>query len=176
MIKLVNREEIKKFDKIFKRVFQSKDAFGEMFQEDIKKRIILCPTDGYFLTNEQFFALLKTLKEIGEDKFLLSIIEGRNNDNWLIENNTSYDEYSQLPIYLENAIFSTQGEWGLLISHEEYAVFGGDEQLISNFLSIYLKSKEDITNFIDMWNYNKENYKTDLSWMKLFKKHMNIEM
>ncbi len=175
MVKISNAKEIKKVEEIFFRIFKNKDPFGEMFQENIVKRMILCPIDGYYLNKNQYSAILEALKVNGERRFVISIIEGYNNESWLVETNTSYNEYLQLPVYLENAIFSTQGDWGLMISHEEYAVLGGDELFISDFLSTYSNPDEDIINFVEMWNYNKEKYKSDLNWLDVFFKHMHIE-
>ena len=54
--KIVEKNEIIKFEQMFDEVFQSKDPFGEMFQEKVQDRMLLCPTEGYYLTQKQFRA------------------------------------------------------------------------------------------------------------------------
>ncbi len=176
MKKIVEKNEIIKFEQMFDEVFQSKDPFGEMFQEKVQDRMLLCPTEGYYLTQKQFRALVETLESMENKEAVISVTETEEKEIWIFTDTLSYKEYLQLPLYLENAIYSSKGEWGILISHEEHAVVGGSMQFISKFKTRYLEWKAGINNFIEMWKYNQNEYKIGLEWMDKFKKHINIEL
>lgn len=126
----IEHETVEKMRLTYRQLFKGNDPFMEVFTDKLPHRLFLCPTEGYFLTEEQYLALNKTVKAIGESTFFLSEIEGEpdfsdKSCHWRIHASTSYREYCQLPIYLENIIYSEAGNWGVIISHEEHALFGG---------------------------------------------------
>ncbi|WP_427340833.1 hypothetical protein [Caloranaerobacter sp. DY30410] len=176
MKKIVKKSEIAKLEQVFNGIFQSKDPFGEMFQEKMENRMILCPTEGYYLTKKQFSALIDTLESMENQEIVITVTETEEKKFWVCNNRLNYSEYLQLPLYLENAIYSSKGEWGILVSHEEHAVVGGIIQFMSKFKNMYSEWEEDIKNFKEMWKYNHNKYKADLEWMNRFKKHMNIDL
>lgn len=174
-------EEIKQFEKPFEKIFKSKCAFGEIFSEQISEKLLLCPTDGYFLSEKQFDALLCTLKEICENEIIISITEyeemfSLNSQHWRFDTKTEYSQYIKQDIYLENAIYSNKGDWGLLISHEDYAVLGGDKCFVDTFKKYYNAWIDDIANFKMAWEHNKKEYGSDLSWVSTLEKHLNINI
>ena len=159
---------------IYNGVFISKDAFGEIFNESINEKLLLCPVDGYFLTKKQYQALQKTNQDLGNDNMLISITEYEDmfsidSEHWEIENDLDYEEYIKLGIFLENAIYSNKG-WGILISHEEHAVIGGSSLFVETFKKYYSSWEEDIIRFDEMWDDNHEEYGSDIQWIEGFKK------
>ena len=174
-----NEEQIKKIENLFNSVFLSKDPFGEMFRTEMDERLVLCPTNGYYLSKNQFDALMKVVKFIGEKEMIVSIVENESNsfldaDHWVCKNSINYSQYIQLPLYLENSIYSQVGKWGILISHEEHAVIGGDKNFIIKFKEFYPQWNEGLKNFIDMWQYNKVNFNSDVEWLSKFLKHISL--
>ena len=174
-----SQEQIKKIENSFYSVFKNKDPFGEMFRKEIDERIVLCPTNGYYLSKNQFDALIKVVEFIGEEEIIISIVENESNsfldsEYWICKNTMNYNQYLQLPVYLENSIYSQTGKWGILISHEEHAVIGGDTTFINKFKEFYTQWNEGLDNFINMWQYNKDNFNSDIEWLSKFLSHMSL--
>jgi hypothetical protein len=65
---------------------------------------------------------------------------------------TSYREYEQEDIIIENAIYSSHGNWGIIISHEEHAVLGGHKQCIETFKAAYPDYINDQKSLYKPWN------------------------
>lgn len=126
----VDKATVEKMGLTYWKMFKGNDPFTEVFTDQLPHRMILCPTEGYFLTEQHFVALLKTMRSLGESSFYLSEVEGEpdfinSSGHWEISADTTYDEYCQLPVYLENVLYSKSGRRGIIISHEENALFGG---------------------------------------------------
>jgi len=158
----------------FYKIFKNTDPFGRMFNDSIIQKILLCPTNGYYLSKEQFYAVMNTSKSLGERSFYLYELE-----DWILENKDkksnysfghgelsneiSYEKYKNLKIVLENALYSTSGNWGVIISHEDHAVMGGTDYFIELFKEAYPQWEQELNNFIKMWKDNKKQYNSDLS-------------
>ncbi len=166
------------------KIFKKTDPFGRMFNDIIKQKIILCPTNGYYLNKEQFNALMKTSKALGEASFYLYETEGCFLDDLEekniysfgygeVSNKISYEEYKNLKIVLENALYSTKGSWGVIISHEDHAVLGGVDGFVSLFKKNYPEWPQEINNFIELWKSNKELYGSNVTWIPDFLKYVN---
>jgi hypothetical protein len=167
----------------FYSIFKNKDPFERMFNEHIGHKVLLCRTNGFYLTKKQFEALIKTVKKIGESSFFLSEIEGdcfleESNQqsfqlkHWNMNIETSYEDYKKNPLVLENAIYSSSGTWGVVVSHEDFAILGAKEDFISIFKKFYPEWSDGIQNFLKMCAYHKEVYKSDLSWVQEFLNHI----
>ena len=164
----------------FKQVFKSNNPFNEMFTENISDKLLICPTEGYFLSKMQFESLLKTIIDVGDTVAYVSITETEtmfsgDSDNWQMDTSLTYEEYSNAEIYLENAIYSSKGDWGILISHEDHAAVGGNSQFINTFKSHYQSWESDISHFRDLWTYNQKKYKANLGWISGFKMHLGLQ-
>lgn len=178
---MINQQElVKKVKNSFNHIFKNADPFGRMFNNFINQKIVLCRTDGYYLSREQFDALMNAVKSLGESSFYLAITEDdfpstnfdHQNDYklgpWELSSKISYEEYINIPLVLENALFSTNGTWGVIISHEDHAVIGGLDNFIELFKTEYADWKQGLKNFVEMCEYNKKNYKSDLAWLPNF--------
>lgn len=165
---LMSNKEISLLKSIFAKVFDDKDPFKDSFKPSIESKIIICPTDGYALTKNQFEAFCEVAKGLGHDNFYLSVIEIENfneSEHFILDTSLEYSEYLKLPIIMENAIYTPNGELGILISHELHGILGGNKEAVRRFKDSYNYSNADIDNFLDMWVYNKENYKSEISWV-----------
>lgn len=178
--KIAVPERILNMQNAFGKVFQTNDPFGEMFQLCIQEKQILCPTDGYYLSREQFKALQDTLVALGEEKAYLSEVEADEcfSDNscshWELSVTDPYEEYLKLPVILENSLYSLNGTWGILISQEEHAVIGGTREFMVKYKEYYTDWFKGESNFRQKWEYNKKNYKSDLSWFSKLSTHLNM--
>lgn len=145
---------------VWKRVFRSNDPFAWPFQPQIATGCIIYPTDGYHLTKRQFMVVREVLDQLGENGFFVSIVESegqsfldRGCGHWVCEN-PSYEEYSQLPLVLENAIYSRNGRWGILVSHEMHAVVGGSTEFMAGFAGRYDEWASDLRLLREAWSGN----------------------
>jgi len=178
--KVVEPERILNMKTALGKVFQTNDPFGEMFQPDVQEKQILCPTDGYYLSIEQFKALQDTLVTLGEKKVYLSEVEAEecfsspNCSHWELSVTDSYEEYLRLPVILENSLYSLNGTWGILISQEEHAVIGGTREFMLKYKEHYADWSKGESNFRKKWEYNKKHYNSDLSWYSRLSSHLNM--
>ncbi len=110
----------------YQRVFRLRDPFTPAGQPEMPVKVVLFPTDNYHLTAEQFRALTGALLDCGEREFFISEIEVEpdpfdTGDHWVCEE-PSFSEYTNLLIVIENALYSSSGSWGILLSHELHAL------------------------------------------------------
>ena len=178
------KDNISNLQHIFSKVFVNNNPFEEMFTLEIESKIILCPTNGYYLTKKQFIALKQTNKIHGGNPFYLSEIEGRPfathdpckqypHHHMKLDNDTPYHAYNKIFIIFENALYASDGKWGIIISHEIHAVLGGSKEFISTFKELYPDWIEDQKHFIKYIEYwGKKAYK-DTSWLIDYIKYIN---
>lgn len=155
MSKIRELEYSEKIDKKWRQVFIGNDPFKDPFSKSVTSRIIFYPTYGYHLTEAQYRAFSAALRRMGISEFYLSIIEfsgaflekGR---HWFCEL-PSYKQYLQLPLTLENCIYSKEGIFGIMISHEDHAWIGGKGEFVNTVKAEYKTWKNDIRNFEKHW-------------------------
>ena len=70
----------------------------------------------------------------------------------------SYEDYLNLPLVLENAIYSIKGNWGIVISHEDHGVVGGTEEFINQVREQYPQASSEIVDLKEAWQDNPNNH------------------
>ncbi len=140
-------------------VYLARDPFSWPYREGLVG--CLCyPTYGYHLTELQYQALLNAIKRIDEDGFFISIVESREPESLAEDSNhwscelPPYADYADLPIVLENAIYSKLGTWGVIISHELHALVGGSEVFVDALRESYGQCDEDVIRLNEEWSGN----------------------
>ena len=140
----------------WQRVFSTNNAFVYPFKRFRACRIFY-PTDGYHLTEDQFSSIMTASRGAGEIDFLISIVESegtsfldRSWGHWACSA-PSYKEYSELPLALENALYSTRGRWGILVSHEMHALVGGTAPFLTRLDELYLSWANDLRRLREDW-------------------------
>ena len=141
--------------KAWKRVFASNDPFDDPFQKSVESRLLLYPTEVFYLTDEQYSAFINTLKEMDEDYFYASRIEYggdflQEGEHWKCRL-PKHDDYLSTEMYLESALFSESGTFGILISHETHAMAGGSVEFIEYFKIHYPKWRREREEFSEDW-------------------------
>ena len=141
-------------------VFCSNDPFTWPFRPQFASGRIFYPTDGYHLTEQQFLAIGEALRQTGETGFFISIVESeklsfldRSWGHWVCER-LSYEEYCQLPLSLETAIYSRKGRWGVLISHEMHAMIAGSAEFMAAVSGEYQEWANDLRLLQEAWSGN----------------------
>lgn len=170
----------KRLREAFYRIFKSRDPFEPTSQEAFPLRVVLYPTDVYYLTGEQFGALMGALHDCGEREFFVSMVESEPEArNWNTDENRhwvckepSFDEYMNIELFLENAIYSSSGSWGILISHEHHALLVCHSSFWKAFQKRYPNWEQDQIEFINNWYTNEKETGCDIGWLNPFLAHL----
>lgn len=155
----------------FDRIFTDTDPFKPAIRNDVAIRTILYPTVPYFLSAGQYQALTNALSSSRHAEFYVlqteidamssgSLVES---GQWLVKD-LSYEEYLKLDLFVENALISADGEWGILLSHESHAVFASSKRFWDSFSARYDNSG-DKKAFIGLWENLSKTRGVDISWL-----------
>jgi hypothetical protein len=160
----------------WEEVFLSNDPFSWPFRPEFSMGRVFYPTDGYHLTKRQFLALKEALEHIDVRGFFVSIVESeessflkRASGHWICED-LSYDEYIELPLTLENAIYSKDGNWGILISQEMHAVMSGSAEFLAALAGRYSGWSDDLRHLREAWSEN-----ANRDWLQPTLSHVALE-
>lgn len=146
------------------------DEINNFNNDLIPKKLILSQFEedenSFHITQKQFEALIKTMKQFGEKYFYIYLSEGHKNNDFLLDEKnslnlldttTSYKEYQKMTILFENIIFSSQGNWAIILTMEDYGILGATEEFMNEYKKNYPNWKEDIEKFkyyFDAPNFN----------------------
>lgn len=168
MLGALETKDLSAIRSAWEQVFCSNDPFVWPFRPRFMSGRIFYPTDGYHLTKLQFQAVGEALKQTGETGFFLSVVESeglsfldRGWGHWVCES-PSYEEYTQMPLTLENAIYSREGRWGVLISHEMHAVIAGSAEFMAALSGQYREWSNDLRLLRQAWSGN-----PNAGWLEL---------
>lgn len=154
----------------FHRVFEHKDPFSSEGVTSLPIRVVLFPTDGYHLTETQFNAMKSAAKAIDETYFYVCETEVEyleKANTWLCDSPT-YAEYSSVFVGIENAVFSADSHWGLIISHELHALLVCNDVFWENFRRAYPTLNKDYLEFVEYWEENEAALGSNIDWLKPF--------
>ncbi len=170
-------KQLKDMEVAFSKVFKAKDPFEDAFNNNIKSKLLIFPTTGYYLTQKQYASLTNLLISFEENSFYISEVEGNcfsldqdptsyKHVHWKMNSDCKYDEYLKIPLALENAIYSVNGRWGMIVSHEDHAIFGGDRAFIQKFKELYTDWEDDQNKFIQKWKENEVYSRISTQWVE----------
>jgi hypothetical protein len=171
--------DISNLRETFYKVFNSLSPFDPAGRDEFPVRAVLYPTSVYYLEVEQFQALMHALGECGEREFYISMVEWepesrvwdtKENSHWLCLN-PAFEEYEKISLYIENAMYSVSGLWGILQSHEEHALLVCHDELWESFQKHYPNWRQDYVEFIEYWK-EVEDRDVDVGWLKPFLAHL----
>lgn len=178
MIKQTN--DTARLREAFYRVFRSRDPFSAAGHEELPVRVVLYPTYGYYLETQQFQALIGALHDCGEREFFISMVEAepepRNWDSkefthWVCEKPT-LEEYMSIGVFIENALYSPSGSWGILLSHEDHALLVCQPSFWDAFQSRYPNWRQDLEQFIELWRFHEKERDVDVGWLEPLLDHL----
>jgi hypothetical protein len=175
-----NLDNINRARLAFNQLFSSTSPFEPAGRIELPVRVVLFPTDSYHLDNGQFKALISAIQRKSERSFFISEVESEDpfdpNAQWKRQHwectNPTFDEYASLIIGVDNALYSENGSWGVLISHELHALLVCDEQFWQVFKVRYSDSENDFAEFIEYWHRIREEAGTDTKWLPTFVAHL----
>lgn len=162
--------------KVFDKVFASPDPFGGPFRPALEPRLLLCPFN-YTVHGAWVAPFLKGLRKLGQAGFYVSLLdrphgsEQRAPYHWHVPLE-HFDAYSRKLGAYENATYSEVGNWGLIASHEDFALIAGPEELINEFKLSIPDLDQRIHDFLDLWaSYHVEN-QADVKWIGTMLAHV----
>lgn len=175
--KLSEEQYIQEAANIFNQIFRSSDPFDEPFKNIFEKRSLIYPV-FYELDKVQLQALVKAAQAVGDTGMYVSFTERPP----AAEQDRAYHWYfpfDEIVIYdvlqepLENAIYSTNAKWGLLISHEKHCVIAGSKFFIKIlFDNLPFSEDEYIFEFLELWKWFREDFISDIEWLPILLKHL----
>jgi len=166
----------KNLEKLYYKVFRSTDPFVDAGQPILPIKAVIYPTYGYHLKEQQFEALKGANKAIGSIEFFISQIEHYPANPFVVGEHwkcidPSFEEYNETSIALENAIYSADGSWGFLISHEDHALIVSDLEFWEAFKKLYSDLREDYYLFLNYWKQVNEGK----SWLDHFLASLTVK-
>lgn len=162
----------------FERIFVSENPFECAFASAIEVRMILFPAH-YTMESSLAKAVIKEMARRKENAFYFSILERPKADeqdrpyHWEIPAN-QLEEYRSLgyPFVLENAIYATDGAWGIMFSHEHHALLGGAADFVQAVTKTLPQPGKQIEKFVEAWKHNHDRFGSDLEWLPRLLQHV----
>lgn len=163
----------------FRSVFRSADPFDEPIAPSVSHRAILYPV-SYDLEPHEFGAIALAAQTVGDNSFYFSVTErpmATEQDrpyHWLIpfEELSGYRSLGY-PFVLENAFYSPNGHWGVLISHEQHAVVAGSKQFLDTlFTHLPVSAELQIQEFLSTWKDNHTRLGSKIDWLPRLLRHV----
>jgi hypothetical protein len=161
-----------------RRVFQADDPFDQPFAPDVERRLILFPV-YYELESPLLEALVTPSLEQSDSGFYLSVLERpaeKDQDrpyHWYVSA-SGLDAYRALgyPFVLENAVYSPEGKWGIMVSHENHALLGGTASFVDNVRNLVPNLDNQVFDFLAAWEHNKLEFGSSTDWLPTLVKHV----
>lgn len=178
MIKSI--EQIDQARTAFCRLFSSTNPFEPVGRTEYPVRVVIFPSDSYHLEREQFDALIHAARSNQETSFFISEMESSEpfdpNARWKRKHwectDPTFEEYTSLPLGIENALYSESGLWGVLLSHELHGLLVCSEQFLKAFKTCYSNYADDFQEFIDYWQRIRDESQTETKWLDPFVAHL----
>ncbi len=131
----------------FEKVFVNAYPYDAPFRSSVQDRLILAPVLNQF-NPDQFASVASAAQATGNGSFYFGVCgtypDGLSDhwphrqltDLWLIAG-SDYEAYSQTPEFGTTALWSPNANWGILISHEWFAVVGGISAFVAHLKDTY---------------------------------------
>ncbi len=160
---------------ILRQVFSTDDPFGQPFTPTIPARRII---HEYFYQIESplLEAIVAAALSIGDSGFYFSRLcrpkdETEEPSHWYIafEEISTYvtgeGEGLGTALILENALYSPQGKWGAIMSHEHHGLLGGSEEFMAEVRRLVPNLDLQVFGFFKHWQYWKTQPHIKADWM-----------
>jgi hypothetical protein len=167
----------------FNRVFISRSPWEPAGVATLPCRAVLYPTDGYQLTKEQYHAVRSAMGIVNDRTFALSPVEAEPEArNWhaaedflrhYVGTDAPYGEYVRHSYPIENAIYSTTGTWGILLSHEYHGLLVCNRPFWNAFSATYPQYRADLREFLSKWSEHRC-AGIDTAWLDPFVQHLTV--
>ncbi len=117
-------------------VFVNAEPFDAPFQPRLEERLLWFGQELWRLSARQYSVITKAAKACGDSFSYLSecSLGEWNGQQWHVEfDENPYDILStrEPPWWVESALFSPSGQWGALISADDFAIVAGNHEVVN---------------------------------------------
>jgi len=128
-----------------KRIFAELDPFGAPFTDGIRERALLFPV-SLELEPGQVGALGEAAHAVGDETIFLEVLYS---DSEFWEFSVDVEGlYDVVDVFVETAMFSPSGTWGMIISPEDHAVLGGPPEFVRTIAARFPPTELPTQNFL----------------------------
>ena len=159
-------------EQAFSTVFLPDEYHKLLFTPAIPKRRLLYPI-GFKLDNKQLMGLAEAMKAINDDACYLSLIEELEEkdvpNHLFVPRQALSSYYSIHPFYriLENAIYSTNGYWGIWLNTDLHGLIGGPTTFVDAFFTVLNVDPEHLVDqFVADLVAHQRRHQLDLEWVR----------
>jgi hypothetical protein len=130
---------------ILREVFVNDDPFDNTFSPNVAKRLIVYRC-GNYIEPDLIEGLIAAASDLGDTHCYLTNLfrDGKKPNDYYISlselqeeyvssscNNVPIEERLDINLWIEYVIYSSQGKWGLMVSHEHHGMLGGSSEFIN---------------------------------------------
>ena len=161
---------------LLQTLFQSLDPYGQPFLPAIRQRRIIY--EYWYAMEEPFFSVMRDgAALLGEQGFYMSFLgpppeEQRHQPYHYYFNFSEHTAYDNAASCLQNVIVSERGSWGILGSDEHFGLLGGTPRFMAYINTMYGHVSEQRAALIAAWEYNQQQYGSDVTWLPALLEHM----
>ena len=174
---ITHSEFTNKLEPILRRVFVNDNPFIRPLNDRVQARAIVYPCSaGYWIEPPLTDALITAASNLGDRGCYISLLWRPQNEPWhwyipfeefievYVEESQKYVEYqfSQQASLCETVIYSPQGKWGIILSHEFHGVIGGSAEFLEDIRSVVPFFDEQVYAFLERLRYFKQTYRSEL--------------
>jgi len=153
----------------YRAVFARPDPFDEPFQPEIEARLVLY---GYrwALHPPWLEPVVRGIRQLGESGFFVSALErakDKNHDgyyHWYVPLGEA-DTYGPAVYSQQNAVYSTEGRWGIICSDEDHALIGGPTPIIQGIQAAVPDLDARVKEFLSVWKHYHNRNRVNLGWI-----------
>lgn len=181
---LTEAEYLSEAEPRLRQIFVHDNPITHPFSPSVSERLIIAPYK-YVIEPPLTDAVINAASRIGDKGCYLSLLwrdkAGTEPAHWYIplsEFRDAYveDENHQALIACENsffslresAIYSSQGKWGIIVTHEWFGLLGGTPEFISVIRSSIPEIEQQVLKFLEHIKHCKESYGAiaTLEWVR----------
>jgi hypothetical protein len=177
-------------------VFTNDDPFAEPFHQKIKARRLIFDYH-YELESPLADAIIESAISLGDGECYMSDLwrgPGTNingekiysPEHWQMsfkefemvhlckDGFTEFKDFDLGDVFSsEHVIYSTKGEWGVMMSHERFGLLGGSSEFIAKIEELFPELNNQVYGFLDYFRYFKNNYaQATLEWIPPLMSHV----
>jgi hypothetical protein len=182
MYTLTEAEYLAKAESNLRQIFVHDDPFTHPFRSSVIERLLIAPYK-YVIEPPLISAVLEAASSIGDEGCYLSLLwrdkTSTEPAHWYIPLAEFYDAYvedenhkalvaEENPYFSlrESAIYSPQGKWGIILTHECFGLLGGTAKFLDAIRSSIPKIEQQVFQFLEDIKNRKERCGELFTWVR----------
>lgn len=151
-------------ERFLRQVFSNDDPFDKPFTPNIPARKIIYEY-FYRIESPLIEAIVAAASSIGDTGFYFSALWRLDDEvteepyHWYIPLSeiSTYiagrDEVFGTALHVENVLYSPQGKWGVMMSHEHHGLLGGSPSFMAEVCRLVPDLEQQVFGFLKYWQY-----------------------